>query len=161
MTDFHSVINYYLGEFASRSGTPRLVLNGEGICSFTFENQFEVIIENPEKSVVIYFYASVMSLPAQEPLVLVQLYEGLLKLNAVSSLTHGATVALDPEKPRVLLCYQYPVEALDDTLFCEILKNFISLLQDLYAEINDYLTSMTSLDRESGLDVMQVFLSHV
>ncbi len=130
-----TTVNDCLRQLAASIGAPPLQLNNAGVCAFTYQDQFEIFIEVPEESNYVYFYAPVVPVPALPPSELADWYADLLKLNAFSERTHGATIALDPHQPRILLCASYPTDALDAVRFYNVITHFVSVLQTLREQL--------------------------
>ena len=152
-------INQSLRQFAASIQAPRLELNEEGVCAFTYEGKYEVVIEVPEEASKVYFYAPVITLPTKQPSELAGLYEKLLKLNAFSALTRGATVALDPRQPHILLCYQYPIHLMDEVRFYNVLTNFVLALDELHKQLSDLEFAVP--EAYSVSDPLQIFINRV
>lgn len=128
----HDTVNQYLRHFSEFIGAPLLKLNEQGVCAFSYQGRWQVVLELPEAATQLYFYAPLTEVPLEGRLAM---YEQALKFNAYCVKTHGATLALDPDPPRLLLCYVLPIEALNEVIFTNALNNFVQTLQELYEQL--------------------------
>ena len=126
-------VNQYLRHFSEFIGAPLLSLNKQGVCAFSYQGKWQVVLELPETQ--LYFYAPLIEVPSEGRLAM---YEHVLKLNAYCVKTHGATLALDPDGQRILLCYILPIELLNEVLFTNALHNFVKILQELHEQLNSH-----------------------
>lgn len=130
-------INHLLARFSSAlHGAPPLMLDAAGVCAFAYNDEVSIAVEVPDQSSQVYLIGTVMPKPAYEAAALVAFYERLLKLNLFSSDIRGASIALDPQSGEVLLCYQHPVSALDETGFYNLLTHFTQTIQALRATLD-------------------------
>ncbi|NBS63467.1 MAG: CesT family type III secretion system chaperone [Betaproteobacteria bacterium] len=130
-------INHLLARFSSVLHiAPPLTLDAAGVCAFAYNNEASIAVEVPEQSSQVYLIGTVMPKPAHEGAALAALYERLLKLNLFSSDIRGASIALDPHSGEVLLCYQHPVSALDETGFYNLLTHFTQTVQALRVSLD-------------------------
>lgn len=118
-----------LTHFCAFTGAPLLALNTQGVCSFKYQDRWDIGIELPKDSSLLYFYGTLLDLPVEGRL---NLYATALKLNAYCMQTRGATIALDTNAEKLLLCYLSPLESLDEVRFTNILNNFVQTLQNLH-----------------------------
>jgi hypothetical protein len=133
----HDAINHLLARFSSALQiAPPLRLDAAGVCAFAYNNETSIAVEVPDRSSQVYLIGTVMPKPACEGDTLAAFYERLLKLNLFSSDIRGASVALDPQSGEVLLCYQHPVSALDETGFYNLLTHFTQTVQALRASLD-------------------------
>jgi hypothetical protein len=147
MNESHAKINSCLRHFSSFIGSPLLTLNEEGVCNFNYESEFDITLELPDKSTQLYLYSSVMPVPGAGKL---ELYEKLLKLNVYCLDTRGATLALDPHDSQILLCYQYPLDALEEVVLVNLLTNFVDTLKTLREQLTSYSQTLESSVLESA-----------
>ncbi len=133
----HDAINRLLKSFSSALRiAPPLTLNTAGVCAFDYENDMSIAVEVPDQSSQVYLIGTVLPKPDQQGAALLALYESLLKLNVFSSEIRGASVALNPQSGEVLLCYQHPISALDETGLYNLLTHFTQAAQALRARLN-------------------------
>ena len=146
----HDAINHLLERFSSALRiAPPLTLNAAGVCAFDYENEVSIAVEVPDQSSQVYLIGTVLPKPDQQGAALLALYESLLKLNLFSGEIRGASVALDPQSGDVLLCYQHPVSALDETGFYNLLTHFTQTVQALRARLNQAPTIAATSDPNS------------
>lgn len=121
----YQIIHQLLGRFSTRLGSAPLGLSERGICQFRYGDDLEISLEVPDDaSTHVYLSCTVFSLAGRDQALMLGIYEELLRLNAFHPMTRGASLALDPPDSNVLLCYHYPIAALDEVSFYNLLTHF-------------------------------------
>lgn len=134
----HRTVNHWLDRFSTRSGSATLRLDPRGLCAFTYSDRFEIAVEVPEEHAAhLYLSGTVMSLEGVERESLPDLYRALLELNLFDARARGASLAIDPASTQVMLCYHYPIAALDDLGFYNLLTRFTQTVESLHRELSD------------------------
>ena len=131
--DTVTLVNGFLEELGHQSGIEDLRLDDHRLCSLQYRDDVEIVIELPEQSPTVYFYAPMMPVPQQER---ETLFTRLLKLNFLCLETRGATLAIDEKNSRIILCYGHPVELLDFLAFENLTGNFAETARTLKTELN-------------------------
>lgn len=135
---------------------PPLSLNPTGVCAFDYGDEISISIEVPEQSTQLYLIGTVCARPPEQGAQLLELYERLLKLNLFSSELRGASVAIDPHTDDMLLCYQHPVTALDETAFYNLLTQFTQTVEALRVKLGQPATA-APISEPAALDSARFF----
>jgi len=135
---------------------PPLSLNPTGVCAFGYGDEISIAIEVPEQSPQLYLIGTVCSRPPERGTQLLELYERLLKLNLFSGELRGANVAIDPNTEDILLCYQHPVTAIDETAFYNLLTQFTQTVEALRAKLGQSVAA-APIGEPAALDSARFF----
>jgi hypothetical protein len=128
-------VNHWLDRFATRAGSAPLRLDERGLCAFTYADRFDIAIEVPEENAAhVYFSGTVMSIAELDRDDQMAFYREMLALNLFDARTRGASLAIDPTSMEVVLCYHYPIAALDDLSFYNLLTQFTQTVESMHRE---------------------------
>lgn len=133
-----------------------LSLNQTGVCAFGYGDGISIAIEVPEQSSQLYLIGTVCSRPPERGTQLLELYETLLKLNLFSSELRGASVAVDPDTEDILLCYQHPIAAIDETAFYNLLTQFTQTVEALRVKLGQS-AAATPIGEPLAVETSQFF----
>jgi len=124
MINYTEQINLWLNNISQAYNLHPLALNAAGVCALRYGQRVECVIECPGDGQVVYFYAPMMKIPAEQA---EKFYRVCLKANLFCLETHGATFAIDEKNQQIVLCYPQPTVLLDEQLFRNVLSNFLEI----------------------------------
>ena len=119
-----------LGEITGMKG---LALNPQGVCAFTVDDTFDVVVEAPERDAMLYLYAPLLRLDQDHP---EALYEQLLKLNYLGRQTRGAVFAINQRDRNIVLSVARPLSMLDEPRFFALMEDFLETAQHWWQHFN-------------------------
>jgi hypothetical protein len=106
---------------------------------------FDIIVEVDSENYV-YFHVRLMPVPTIDQL---SFFQRLLHLNTLCIQTAGATLAVDPEEPHVLLCMRQALGMMDEHSFIALFSSFILHTEKLHALLSTDHYSQNHIDRFS------------
>jgi len=106
---------------------PALSLRG-GICVFTYDDVGPITLEVPEGEGFFCLHAALMKAPTEGR---ERLFETALQISAYGLRSRGASLALDPADDDLVLWYRRDIQHTDDTVFANIVTNFILTAQEV------------------------------
>lgn len=133
-------IDQWLQQMSSDWEAP-LSLDEEGSCSIRSGNGYTLELFSVEATASCYFSIPLMDVPheARE-----SFYATILALNVHQQETCGGTLAVDPDRDGLLLCYSQPVATLTAELFANLIQNLIGTADTLVQKIREQTQQGTS-----------------
>lgn len=126
-------VDSWLRQMSQDWATP-IALNEEGTCSIKSGNGYTLELFIMETAGSCYFSIPLMDVPHQHR---EAFYETVLAVNVHQQETHGATLAVDPNDLRLLLCYSQPVPALTFEHFHNLIQNLMSTADTVVTKIEE------------------------
>ena len=128
-----SKISAWIEAIGFESGN-QLTLDRDGHCLLLFGGQLECMVEVPEDSEMVFLYVALKRAP-DDLAARSNLFERALELNMFSLATGGASVTFDRRTQEVILSFSAEVAAMEETVFQEVLGDFLELASDLHAKL--------------------------
>ncbi len=124
-------VNGFLKHLATQTGV-EIALDESGRCTMEFEEGLSVTLTVPKEGGNFFLQAGLIEAPRD---ISFPLLEEALRLNLRFADTRGSSIGLDDLGEVLVLQYWYPLEACDETLFANILANFIATAYELNARL--------------------------
>ena len=103
-----------------------LSLGEDGHCRLLLDEDEQCVVEVPPDSELVFLYIAVARLP-DDPPEACRALQVALELNAFGIETGGSSFSYDPRSEHIVLTYSARLDALDETLFCAVLDDFIQV----------------------------------
>ena len=121
----------------SVAGEP-FTIDKNGVCELAFYDDQRMVIEPVPGSNRVHLHADLGRLPDQES---IQLYRSLLDANRFGLGTNEATLALDNDLDKVLLCYWFDEQKIDQYEFDLLMVNFMETADDWTRKISEHISA--------------------
>jgi hypothetical protein len=109
-----------------------LALGPERACGLRLDNGLECSLEVPEGSSVLHLYCPLLPVPPDDRLAFL---EDVLALNLYGLQTGGASLALDPDADRIVLCWSQPPEGMLPEDLAALISGFVERATALKARL--------------------------
>lgn len=109
-----------------------LALGPERVCSLRLDDGLECSVEVPEGSSLLHLYCPLLPVPPGDRLTFL---EQVLALNLYGLDTGGASLALDPDTDRIVLCWSQPPEGMLPDDLAALIAGFIERAMALRAQL--------------------------
>ncbi|MGL4721758.1 MAG: type III secretion system chaperone, partial [Desulfovibrionaceae bacterium] len=123
-----------LAAFGDTIGIPGLAADDSGISMLAFDD-VEIVIQHLADGEMLLLYAYIGSVPPDNKELL---YSYLLSSNSFFKETGGATLAVDIPTNAIGMHVAYPIMALDDELFENLLENFVNMAESWMDKIDKF-----------------------
>ena len=120
-----SKFNSLLSDFGNTIGIPDLQADSSGICMLAFDD-IEVVIQHIQDGDILLLYGYLGPIPPEHH---ESLFEYLLCANSFFRDTGGSTIGIDKTTNAIGLHIAYPIVALDNQSFENLLENFVNMAE--------------------------------
>ncbi|MDE7468939.1 MAG: CesT family type III secretion system chaperone [Desulfovibrionaceae bacterium] len=120
-----SKFNSLLSDFGNTIGIPDLQADSSGICMLAFDD-IEVVIQHIQDGDILLLYGYLGPIPPEHQ---ESLFEFLLSANSFFRDTGGSTIGIDKITNAIGLHIAYPIVALDNQSFENLLENFVNMAE--------------------------------
>lgn len=129
-TDQIKIVNSWIKDL-SHILDVELSLDEEGSCALQIGEDTIIGIEVAYDFPMVYLYAPLMALPADDKESAISMMSRALELNAFQAATRGGAIAVAPGGGLLIFCYSTPIEGVDSDMFGKILGSFYETLPEL------------------------------
>lgn len=129
-----SKFNSLLSDFGNTIGIPDLQADSSGICMLAFDD-IEVVIQHIQDGDILLLYGYLGPIPPDNQ---ASLFEFLLSANSFFRDTGGSTIGIDKITNAIGLHIAYPIVALDNQSFENLLENFVNLAESWIDKIDRF-----------------------
>lgn len=129
-----SKFNSLLSDFGNTIGIPDLRADSSGICMLAFDD-IEVVIQHIQDGDMLLLYGYLGPIPPDNQSTL---FEYLLSANSFFRDTGGSTIGIDKTTNAIGLHIAYPISALENQSFENLLENFVNMAESWIDKIDRF-----------------------
>jgi len=129
-----SVFDSLISDFGNTIGIPDLKADSSGVCMLAFDD-IEIVIQHIESGNMMLLYGYIGPIPVERR---EDLFGFLLSANSFFRDTVGSTIGIDKVTNAIGLHVAYPILALDNETFENLLENFVNMTENWIEKIERF-----------------------